>query len=1006
VFISSWATAQPFPPFFHHLTQSNGLSEQTNAYFSQDSKGYIWIGSFDGLNRFDGKTIKIYRATLPDGSFSPNITSKVYEDQKGNRWFSSSGGLHFIAKESDSIHTVILKPQIENSSENEHVLIHIDNNSILWVVAGNGLHMYDPNSNWDTILHPIQTYSCYTLTGSKGNVTGLVNLLIDQGGGIELFEYTPSGIHKSIWLTGNDGTRIPKSLALFARVEGDSLIWLPTDNGLVRFPVHDPRRAQIFSPPGLKNRTGFWDVAVWDGTYLAITSSRYGIFFFDKRPGHEGFNMKPYPVWPEKEPNPQKCIQNVFVSRDGTLWLSTWKKGVYYGNPGQHKFVRLPAVTDTSQTKSVASVVRDPSGDIWFALHAGGINKTDLNGLVTPYLSTFKKALPSKFFLDQQGNLWAFNASTVYLKKRNATRFLEVAHHLNRLYNMLQLSENDFLFICPGGLYPYQKGSTQHDFAAVRPIIIHNNIFDAFQDSQGRIFISDEVDGISIYNYSNKSMTLQKELTGVGYSNGMVEQNNIRWFATNKGLLRLDINDFSIKFVKGPRRILECAFNAVLPDDAGNLWLSSNNGLYKYTPSSGAVKHYTESDGLQGMQFMPGSACRFSDGRLAFGGVNGLNVLYPDHVRDNPNPPIIHFTDWIVNDTGSVDANPEYLVRQSFSYENRTLSFRFTGIDYSAPDEVLYRYRLAGFEKDTVEGGANGFARYAQLPAGDYSFQVWAANSDGVWTEQPHELRFTIQPPWYATWWARSLQILFATGLLYTLYRNRIARVKREEAERRKEAEFRQKEAESKQLSAELQNAVLRLQMNPHFIFNSMNSISSYILQKDIDTANDYLGRFARLMRSILNLASQPLIPIADEIDLLEQYLSAESMRLEQKFTWQFNVENALDIDEIMLPTMILQPFVENAIWHGLSPKKTEGHIRVGFQKHEQTLICTVEDNGVGRNAENIIRPESHPSKAIEITEQRLRMIDGQTSLQLIDLHDAMGAACGTRVEIKLPLNL
>jgi len=251
---------------------------------------------------------------------------------------------------------------------------------------------------------------------------------------------------------------------------------------------------------------------------------------------------------------------------------------------------------------------------------------------------------------------------------------------------------------------------------------------------------------------------------------------------------------------------------------------------------------------------------------------------------------------------------------------------------------------------------------------------------------------------------------VFGIGLLFTFYQSRITQICRKEVEWCKEVEFRQKEAESKQLAAELQNSVLRLQMNPHFIFNSMNSISSYILQKDIDTANQYLSRFAKLMRLILDLASKPLIPIADEIELLEQYMAAEAMRFENKFTWQVELDESLDPEEIMLPTMILQPFVENAIWHGFSRKASLGHIRIEFKKQDQLLICTVEDNGIGRIESGKNKAEAHPSKAVQITEQRLQLIEKKsfpkTSLQIVDLYDESGAPSGTKVEVRLPLDL
>jgi len=240
-------------------------------------------------------------------------------------------------------------------------------------------------------------------------------------------------------------------------------------------------------------------------------------------------------------------------------------------------------------------------------------------------------------------------------------------------------------------------------------------------------------------------------------------------------------------------------------------------------------------------------------------------------------------------------------------------------------------------------------------------------------------------------------------GIVYLIYRNRVQQIQ-------KEADFKRKEAEYKQLAAETETAVLRLQMNPHFIFNSMNSISSYLLQKDIETANDYLGRFAKLMRKILIVAEEPYLPLYDEIELLEQYMQAEAMRFEEKFQYQFIVADEIDTDEVLIPTMILQPFVENAIWHGISNKKGKGNIEIGFKLEPEKLICSISDNGIGRKAASQNPNGSHESKAISITQRRLNLLVSehnlafQPSLAIEDLVNPQNQPIGTTVILTLPL--
>lgn len=189
-----------------------------------------------------------------------------------------------------------------------------------------------------------------------------------------------------------------------------------------------------------------------------------------------------------------------------------------------------------------------------------------------------------------------------------------------------------------------------------------------------------------------------------------------------------------------------------------------------------------------------------------------------------------------------------------------------------------------------------------------------------------------------------------------------------------------------------------------------MNSINAYILNKDIDTAGDYLNRFAKLMRMILDFAKKTYITLYDEIQLLEQYLLTEAMRFEGQFSYSFEVDDSIDQDDVIVPTMILQPFVENAVWHGLSQKKGDGCVKIGFKIEEESLVCSVEDNGIGREAAGRVKNRSpvHESKALAITRHRLELLKAKTGAradcEIIDLKDAHGQASGTKVLLHLPL--
>jgi ligand-binding sensor domain-containing protein/two-component sensor histidine kinase len=999
--------AQNFSYNWHKIDQSNGLSEMQNAFLTTDRSGGIWISSADGLNHFDGKNIEQHHFYLSNGQRDPIISSAVFQDASGAVWCTTAGGIHRMHNGQTDTWPI----SVRDTQATYHYAICLERDSLLWVNADGGLFVFNTITKKYRFLHDLSTTRCYPVIDSSGSVRALVVSRFDTG--IEIIEYGKEGefARQCFFQQGCPGKH-PVARAYNLLVQADTLLWIPSDIGLIALRLAD-KTFKIYQSRDKINEYTFCDAVRWKNDFLWLTSIGGGIHLFSIK--EEKFKTQLGTVWAGDRTHDVSKVNNLYVDPFGTLWLSNWNKEILYANFYSSKFQQcLQKKRPDLPTNEIIAMAAGPSGQIWCAVPEKGVfgfaSEADfLSGEGQKTCSSCTQI--NNLFWDGNSNVWHLSKEKLTyqsLDKHVCQPFRQTNVYYRK---MVSLADDCYLTMTSEGFECIEMSRNGYNATPLRSTgFAAINVIALFACQDGRLYASFIDNKIAELKITKNGLNLGKVFHGAGFVNDFVEDESggFIWMASSAGLLKLKNN--KIESIIDRQKLLLNTFNAILQDHHQNLWLSSNSGLFKYNPNTGEVKHYTESDGLQGLQFMLGSACKLSDGRLAFGGVNGLNIFHPDSVRDNPNPPIIHFTDWIVNDTGSISTSPEYLDRQSFSFNNRTLSFHFIGIDYTAPDEVRYKYRLKGFEKDTVEGGGNGFARYAQLPAGDYTFQVWAANSDGVWSTNPHELQFTILPPWYATWWARSLQVLLVLGLLYTFYQNRITQIRRKESERRKEAEFRQKEAESKQLAAELQNSVLRLQMNPHFIFNSMNSISSYILQKDIDTANQYLSRFAKLMRLILDLASKPLIPIADEIELLEQYMAAEAMRFENKFTWQVELDEALDPEEIMLPTMILQPFVENAIWHGFARKTTPGYIRIEFKKQDSSMVCTVEDNGIGRIESSKNKAEVHPSRAVQITEQRLQLIEKKsfpkTDLQIIDLYDEYGTPSGTKVEVKLPLDL
>jgi LytS/YehU family sensor histidine kinase len=318
-------------------------------------------------------------------------------------------------------------------------------------------------------------------------------------------------------------------------------------------------------------------------------------------------------------------------------------------------------------------------------------------------------------------------------------------------------------------------------------------------------------------------------------------------------------------------------------------------------------------------------------------------------------------------------------------------------------NEVRFRYRLQEFDEWKEVAGRNA-ANYTNVPPGDYTFQLQAANNEGIWNPKMLQLFVHVATPWWQTWWFRILALLVIAGIVYWLYRFRIKQV-------RKKAQL--KSQYEKKL-ANVEMSALLAQMNPHFLFNSLNSIDSYIIKNESKKASEYLNSFARLMRLILQNSRSNYISLKDELETLELYLQMEGLRFRDQFQYEIKIITKTDTSAIVIPPMLIQPYVENAIWHGLMHKLdgTARKVELLVEERDNNLFCVIQDNGIGRAKAQAFRSYKLAGKkrsmGMQITRDRIEIInklyDVNTCVTITDLVDDSGNAVGTRVELVIPV--
>ncbi len=323
-------------------------------------------------------------------------------------------------------------------------------------------------------------------------------------------------------------------------------------------------------------------------------------------------------------------------------------------------------------------------------------------------------------------------------------------------------------------------------------------------------------------------------------------------------------------------------------------------------------------------------------------------------------------------------------------------------LDYSAPKNIQYAYKLEGFDTAWQYVGNQRSATFTNLNPGNYTFRVKATNGDGVWGSNEAVLHMTVLSPWWRTGWFMGLVLLTLSALGFAFYSYRIWQIKEKEAI---------KTSLNKRIT-EVKMEALRSQMNPHFIFNALTSINLFILKNDTETASYYLNKFSKLMRDVLDHSRSELISVEEEINTLKLYVDIEKMRFKDNFNFILDIQPTANVADIKIPPLIIQPYVENAIWHGLKHKKDgKGVLKIAVFEEADYLHIVVEDNGIGRAKvmeQKKASTTQHKSHGLNVTEERIRFFNetmaAQASIETIDLKDNQHNAIGTQINFKIKI--
>lgn len=980
---------------FNHLSDFPELSNNTVFSIIQDPNGYLWFGTYNGLYKYDGYTLKSYSSNTSSGNVLPAIPVRMlYMDRHGNLWIGTSGKSlwvmdfkteHFFLYRS-------LYPGLDKLSDNIADICEDKENNLWLCTIDKAVQMI---SGKDHILHeynsPMLPNVARCLCDSRDRimVTDLLRNIFVYDRQKDVFIYT--GINQN----QNIINFIAKKTALQAELEENHNQKISGPKP--EFPLKSVEDELPYRPV-IKDKNGL----LWIGTDV-------GLYTYD--PKTDILEAHCHTFADENSFN-GNIVYAFLQDGAGNLWIGT-DMGINKINFAQQDFYNFPFdISDDIDTRYIRSLYIDNKGTLWLGTFRGGLNYVKNNRIVH-YIK--RKSFPvvvNTITEDHTGKIWFGGLAGFGVLDKNR-KPIEANQLFPGIYDSIRaaiwaIQEDNAGNTWIGttvGLYKIDLAGKRSSFFKHKQndktSLAGSSVWCLFKDHNGTLWVGTN-DGLSeILNVNNKITfrnfrldtrnTLSPDPYNVWYI--YEDRQHILWLATtDHGLCRFDKSNGSVSNYNESNGFPSEMLCGILEDKQSKFWISTAKGLCVFDPAQKrVVKTYYESNGLFSSQFNYKCCFKDSSGRMYFGGKTGFVSFDPNLIKTINYEPHILVSSFRIAYQERIH---EFLKDSSvsISYPDKDFSIGFSSTDFTNPAQSQFSYKLAGLNDQWIDLGNNHSLIISNLSAGSYRLLIRTRNNKGLWSSHIFRAAITVHPPFWQAWWFRIIIILAILGAVTLIVRYYLAK----------------KDRQRQKLITEL--GILRSQLNPHFIFNSLNSLQSFIITNQKNLALEYVERFAHIMRLILENSRKEVILLSEEIAFLELYFYMESIRGENRIKFELRSDPRLQAGAIKIPPMLIQPFVENALKHGQLTTRVNGKISVDFQAFEDHFKVIVEDNGVGREiakkfAKNLVYKRE--SIGIENIVSRLNLISDAAAankgIQIIDLYDKAGNPAGTRVEMIIP---
>ena len=973
------------PIHFNNLSTKDGLSNNKVVALLQDKTGFLWFGTEDGLNRFDGYEFKVFRNDPADSnSISSNNIWSLFEDDDGNIWIGTKSGElnRYDAKRDIFEHWKIESKNYKENSVNEiyrdkegiiwigtyqsglyrlnfktneltnwnykpgdpHSLsnnfvtfIAEDSDGYLWISTYNGLNKFNPKSDDDSFL---QFYSDSENTNSLSNnlIWSITKskydpelIWIGTANGLVSFN-TKKQIFFRIPITKENSLQFGNSFASVVeeKINNENILWLGTYGGLVRLNLENGESQRFVKRENEPT-------SIISNEINKLLKDRSGVIWMATENGLSNISPKglKFNNLFDVQNNSEELkvlskinVKSISQHPNGKLFFGT-SKGVYgYTNLGKQKIIQKYKSTDGLNVWSMAAGLND---DLWIGTYGQGLKQLNL----------------------KNGNLkeWKIESPTF---QTSAFDYLK----------SLRLDNNNDLWIgfWGGGLGRMNTKNGKyniwiHDDANPNSIS-HNDVWAIHQDQNGRIWIGTNGGSLNLFDNKNggefqklievkdqeKKLSSNSiysicESTKGKYSNNF--EQTILWIGTSSGLNKLIINntsellninslDYEVFIYKTESGLADNSVKSILEDDNGNLWIGTNSGISFFDIQSDKFTNYTSSDGLIGNEFNSGSALSSENGLMYFGSIEGLNVFNPKQIKQSVFIPAVVLTDFQifnqpvkVGNESPLKENINEAKEIILSYSQNVFSFQFSALDFNSPQSIQYAYIMDGFDADWIYSGNRRFVTYTNLDPGRYTFKVKATNSDGVWSEDFKSILVIVNSPWWRTGWAYAIYVLL---IIVGIFAAR--KIERNRSSLRNELKMREFEAKKQR---ELENMKARFFANLSHEFRTpltliRGPIEELINKKAGDNQEEYYHLIQRNSEKLQELIDQLL-----ELTQLEN----ASIPLKAK---QENLASLL-----------------RGLLYSFESLAKQKNIRLSFDSQNEKLLCWVDRDKLEKIINNLL---------------------------------------------------